>query len=116
MTDRRTQVLADATRQRRERAIAAIAADAGVSTDFIYKHPAIRPKVEDLRRSRAGTVPSTARPADADAAESTLIRRLTQQLAQARKQHQEQIAELRTALETAHGELLVLRRQLADQQ
>ncbi|MBB6414450.1 hypothetical protein [Streptomyces sp. AK010] len=96
--------------------IAGIAADAGVSTDFIHKHTVVRPQIEALRRSRAGTAAAPDQPADADAAESTLIRRLTQPLAQVRKEHREQIAELRTALETAHGELLVLRRQLADGQ
>ncbi|MFD9486713.1 hypothetical protein [Streptomyces sp. NPDC059991] len=83
--------------------IAGIAADAGVSTAFIYKHPALRPQVESLRRSRTGRVPAQDRLADADAAESTLIRRLTQQLAQIRKEHREQITELRSALEAAHG-------------
>lgn len=135
MPDRRVQALAAATRNRRERAekaveqalrrarsttgpvtIAGIAADAGVSTDFIHKHTVVRPQIEALRRSRAGTAAAPDQPADADAAESTLIRRLTQPLAQVRKEHREQIAELRTALETAHGELLVLRRQLADGQ
>ncbi|NBM17986.1 hypothetical protein GUY61_20710 [Streptomyces sp. GC420] len=96
--------------------IASIAADAAVSTDFIYKRPVVRPQVEALRRTRAGTVQDRTQPADADAAENTLIRRLTQQLAQIRKEHREQVAELRTALETAHGELLALRRRLADGQ
>ncbi|WP_257153701.1 hypothetical protein [Streptomyces lunaelactis] len=37
-------------------------------------------------------------------------------MAQIRKQHREQITELRAALEAAHGELLVLRRRLQDDQ
>jgi hypothetical protein len=48
------------------------------------------------------------------AADSTLVRRLSQQLADTRRRHREEIAELRRALEAAHGELLILRRQLAD--
>jgi len=47
---------------------------------------------------------------DADAASSTLVRRLSQQLADARRQHREEVGELQRALEAAHGELLVLRR------
>jgi hypothetical protein len=134
VSDRRVQVLAEATRKRTEDAekavsqairkarsaadpvtVSGIAADAGVSTDFIYKHPVLRSQVEALRRSRARTQPSAGHPADADAAESTLVRRLTQQLAQIRKEHREQIAEMRAALEAAHGELLTLRRRLGDE-
>lgn len=129
MSERSTQALAAATRRRRENAeqavqkalrqarktrspvtVAAIARAAGVSTDFIYRHPALRPQVEALRQGRPS--PPDAQP-DAGAAESTLIRRLTQQLAAERHKHREETAELRTALETAHGELLTLRRQLS---
>jgi hypothetical protein len=38
------------------------------------------------------------------------VRRLSQQLADARHAHGEEVAELRKTLEEAHGELLVLRR------
>jgi hypothetical protein len=87
-----------------------------VSTDCIYKHQTPRSQVEALRRSRARAEPTAERHADADAAESTLIKRLTQQLARVRKEHREQIAELCAALEAAHGELLTLRRRLGDEQ
>jgi hypothetical protein len=94
--------------------IAGIAA-AGVSPDFIYRHRTLRPQVEALRQARAtARTSSPAIDPDASAADSTLVRRLTQQLAQARREHREQVTELRTALEAAHGELLLLRRQLAD--
>jgi hypothetical protein len=127
MNQRSTQALADATRKRRETAeqavhkairqarqdqqpvtVAAIARAAGVSTDFIYRHPDLRPQVEALRQQH----PAPAAP-DTAAAESTLIRRLTQQLADERRKHRKETAELRAALETAHGELLTLRRQLS---
>ncbi|WP_327118843.1 hypothetical protein OHB12_11605 [Nocardia sp. NBC_01730] len=134
MTDRRTEVLADATRQRTYRAekavekalaqarntggpvtIAGIAASAGVSSDFIYRHPTLRPRVEALRRANSPARTGVDIPADAHAAESTLVRRLTHQLATVRRQHQQQVAELRAALEAAHGELLLLRRSRDDQ-
>lgn len=38
------------------------------------------------------------------------VRRLSQQLADARHAHREEVAELSKTLEEAHGELLVLRR------
>ena len=129
MTDRRARVLAAATQQRTRRAeqavekalqrarattgpvtIAGIAAAAGVSSDFIYRHPTLRPQVETLRRARSTTAPDPELPQDVRAAESTLVRRLTHQLATVRKQHRQEIAELRAALEAAHGELLRLRR------
>jgi hypothetical protein len=94
--------------------VASIARAAGVSTDFIYRHPRLRPQVEDLRRARrnasstdAGHVP------DSQAAASTLVRRLTQQLATERRKHREEVAQLQTALSAAHGELLALRRSLS---
>jgi hypothetical protein len=127
VNQRSTQALADATRKRRETAeqavhkairqarkaqqpvtVAAIARAAGVSTDFIYRHPGLRPQVEALRQAQ----PAPQAP-DAASAESTLIRRLTQQLADERRKHREDTAGLRAAIETAHGELLTLRRQLS---
>ncbi|UXY17375.1 DUF6262 family protein [Streptomyces cynarae] len=131
-----TEALATAARERRERAesavekalrearkartpvsVTSIAKAAGVSTDFIYRHPVLRPQVEALRRARRDNDPTgaTGHP-DAEAAASTLVRRLTQQLATERRKHREEVTQLRTALETAHGDLLALRRQLADRQ
>lgn len=96
--------------------VAGLAAAAGVSTDFIYRHPELRPQVETLRRARTsqpGRDPAS--DPDAAAAASTLVRRLSQQLADERRRRREEVAELRHALETAHGELLTLRRQLNGQ-
>ncbi len=127
MSQRSIQALTDATRTRRETAeravqkairqarkdqqpvtVAAIARAAGVSTDFIYRHPELRPQIEALRqRHQAPAAP------DAAGAQSTLIRRLTQQLTDERRKHREETAGLRAALQTAHGELLTLRRQLS---
>jgi hypothetical protein len=131
-----TEALATAARQPRERAesavekalrearktrtpvsVTSIAKAAGVSTDFIYRHPVLRPQVEALRRARRNNGPTEATDhPDAEAAASTLVRRLSQQLTTERRKHREEVTQLRTALETAHGELLALRRQLADRQ
>jgi hypothetical protein len=132
--NRGTQPLAEATRRRRETAenavkrvlrearksrepvtVTSIAAAAGVSTDFIYRHHELRPQVEALRRARPSTVElAPVNDPDIAAASSTLVRRLTQQLADTRRRHREEVAELRRALEAAHGELLLLRRRLAE--
>ncbi|WP_369253838.1 DUF6262 family protein [Streptomyces sp. R35] len=93
--------------------VASIARAAGVSTDFIYRHPTLRPQVEDLRRARRNTSStSTAPDAESEAAASTLVRRLTHQLATERRKHREQLEQLQDALAAAHGELLALRRRL----
>ncbi|MFF4041255.1 DUF6262 family protein [Streptomyces sp. NPDC001816] len=76
---RSLEALAKATEQRRKQAesavekalrqarasqqpvsVASIARAAGVSTDFIYRHPTLRPQVEDLRRSRRNATPTDA--------------------------------------------------------
>ena len=130
--NRSIEALATATRRRREQAesavekalkaarktrtpvsVASIAKVAGVSTDFIYRHPVLRPQVEALRRARRDAIPGDAAGApDAEAAASTLVRRLTQQLAADRRKHREEVAQLQAALAAAHGELLALRRHL----
>jgi hypothetical protein len=121
--------LAGAARRRRERAehavrkaletaqaartpitVTEIATAAGVSTDFIYRHQELRPQVEALRRARQ----SPARKDAPDLSDSTLVRRLTQQLTDVRREHREEVSELRRALEAAQGELLALRRQLQE--
>ena len=120
--------LADAARRRREEAEAhvesairsavrgkiavnfqAIAAAAGVSPDFLYRHPQLRPRIEQLR--------SQARPQHSASnveagARSNVVRVLTRQLQDERRARREQVDELRAALAVAHGELLQLRREL----
>jgi hypothetical protein len=103
--------LREARKHRAPVTVTGIAAAAGVSTDFIYRHPDLRAQVEGLRRTRsASQVADASEHPDADAASSTLVRRLSQQLADTRRKHREEVAELRRALEAAHGELLILRR------
>jgi hypothetical protein len=135
LMNRSVQALADAARKRTEEAekavqkalrqarkdntpvtVAGLAATAGVSTDFIYRHRELRAQVEALRRAHRASSSATPSTDDSeiDAASSTLVRRLGQQLADARRKHREDVAELRKALEAAHGELLALRRKLDD--
>ncbi|MDT0470144.1 DUF6262 family protein [Streptomyces gibsoniae] len=128
--NRSVEALTTATRRRRERAenavekalqearktrnpvsVTSITRAADVSTDFIYRHPVLRPQVESLRRARRDAVPDDAHPRDTEAAASTLVRRRTQQLATERRKHREDVAQLQAALAAAHGELLALRRQ-----
>jgi Family of unknown function (DUF6262) len=91
-----------------------LAAKAGVSTDFIYRHPQLRSQVEELRRTRGQASRNALTGNDTDAVASTLIRRLSQEIVDLRRQHREETAELQRALAAAHGELLQLRRRLTD--
>jgi hypothetical protein len=94
---------------------AAVAARVGCSTDYLYSHKEFRPRIERLRsQQRAGGTQhhdSTANGAeDRPASQSSIVRTLTTELANARCMHREEVGELKRALAQAHGELLVLRR------
>lgn len=87
-----------------------VAAAGGVSVDFLYRHRELRSRIEHLR-CRQGAKPPSA-PAAAEPAaggpETNVVAALTAKLRQARNE----VAELKTQLAVAHGELLAWRRQL----
>lgn len=86
----------------------AVQREAGVSHAFLYNHPELRQRIENLR--------SRPRPCTTEAhtdSDSTLVITLTRQIAEMKKQHHQQLQALRDALERAHGENLDLRRELA---
>jgi hypothetical protein len=88
-----------------------LAARAGVSLDFLYRNDGIRQRVEYYRAAR----PRREEPAGGDARHdhpSSVVRTLTAQLADLKRRHREETAELRQALEQAHGENLLLRRRI----
>lgn len=87
----------------------AVAAAGGVSVDFLYRHRELRGRIEHLR-SRQGAKPPPASVAAEPAvgAESNVVAALTAKLRQARNE----VADLKTQLAVAHGELLAWRRQL----
>ncbi len=87
-----------------------LAARAVVSLDFLYRNAGIRSRIEQHRTVR----PSRPEPAGDPGGEhgSSVVRTLTAQLADLKRRHREETAELRRALEQAHGENLLLRRRL----
>lgn len=90
-----------------------LAAAAPVSLDFLYRTPAIRQRIEQLRaqqQARPAQHPDTGPDQPGN-----VIATLTGQLTQLRRRHREEVAELRRALEAAHGENLLLRRRLGHQ-
>jgi hypothetical protein len=87
-----------------------VATAAGVSVDFLYRHPELRARIEHLR-SRQQQAPPLAVVSppqrDQDNDRGVLVA-LTARLREARGE----VAELKAQLAAAHGELLALRRQL----
>jgi hypothetical protein len=83
---------------------------AGVSLDFLYRHPDLRRRVEYLRAQQD----QSRRPAPAAAPDEprNVVCALTAQISQLKRQHRAEIDALNQALQAAHGENLTLRRQL----
>jgi len=90
-----------------------LAAAAPVSLDFLYRTPAIRQRIEQLRAQQQAR-PAQHRDKGPDQT-GNVIAALTGQLTQLKHRHREELADLRRALEAAHGENLLLRRRLGHQ-
>lgn len=88
-----------------------LAQAAGVSLDFLYRHPDLRRRVEQLRAQQRATPAPVADKPDPDQP-SSVIRTLTRQLTDLKRIHREETAQLRQALEAAHGEIIDLQRRL----
>lgn len=83
--------------------------EAGVSHAFLYGNAGLRARIERLR-AQARPKPS---PSEGTGSDNTIIQALTSQITHLKKQHRDENAALRAALEQAHGENLELRRELA---
>jgi hypothetical protein len=93
-----------------------LAAAASVSLDFLYRSPAIRQRVEQLRAQQACTAPADRSPGTRPDQPGNVVAALTGELAELKRRHHEQVAELQRALQAAHGQNLLLRRRLGQQQ
>lgn len=86
----------------------AVAQTAGVSVDFLYRHRELRDRIEHLRSRQQAKPPSpSARHDQTGDTNTSVVSALTAKLRQARGE----VADLKTQLAVAHGELLALRRQ-----
>ncbi|EKT76894.1 hypothetical protein WSS_A40395 [Rhodococcus opacus M213] len=91
-----------------------VAAHAGVSKDFLYRTPALRARIEQLRRQQAGmspVAPSCRRP-DRGLAEdaNSIVLTLTAKLAEERERYRRDVTQLKAELSAAHGRILELSR------
>jgi hypothetical protein len=83
--------------------------EAGVSHAFLYGNADLRARIERLRAQARPKPP----PPEGTGSDNTIIQALTSQITHLKKQHRNESAPLRAALEQAHGENLELRRELA---
>ena len=82
--------------------------EANVSHAFLYGNADLRGRIERLRDQARPKPP----PPDGAGSDNTIIQALTSQITHLKKQHRDERAALRAALEQAHGENLELRREL----
>lgn len=90
----------------------AVARQAGVSTDFLYRDPELRSQVE-RHRVRSGSASAAPVGPPGDSSTSAAVRALSARLTLQQQTHREEVSALRRALEVAQGENLDLRRRLA---
>ncbi|MEV4014908.1 DUF6262 family protein [Nonomuraea angiospora] len=90
----------------------AVAKAAGVSTDFLYRHPELRAQIERQRAKSRSTPRPSAAEDDPVASSSAAVRLLARKLEEERGARRREVTELRKALEVAQGENLELRRRL----
>jgi Tfp pilus assembly protein FimV len=83
-----------------------VAAEGGVSVDFLYRHPELRARIERLRGHQPAPAanPPASEPGNPGA--SSVVATLTARLTELRRE----LAETKAQLAAAHGELLALRR------
>lgn len=78
----------------------AVARAGNVSIDFLYREAGLRARIEELRAAEGPAAPEATR------SRSTVVHALTQQLRELRAENQD----LRRRLESAHGEIVLLKR------
>jgi hypothetical protein len=111
-TERATAALARLSASGAAISFASVAREADVSTDFLYRQPQLRQRIQQLRTTNGRhadtpTVDSTPPTASAP------VRALSAQLKELRRRHREEVNALKQALAVAQGENLALRRKLA---
>jgi hypothetical protein len=110
-TERATSALARLSAAGVAISFASVAREADVSTDFLYRQPQLRQRIQQMRTPINRTV--NAVEGGTPPAESAPVRALSAQLKELRRRHNDQVSALQNALAVAQGENLALRRKLA---
>jgi Family of unknown function (DUF6262) len=112
-TERATVALARLSAGGAAISFASVAREAGVSTDFLYRQPQLRQRIQQMRTPHSRQTKTLASDANAPSIASAPVRALAAQLKELRRRHHDEVTALQSALAVAQGENLALRRQLA---
>lgn len=93
----------------------AVASAGSISKGFLYANSDLRSRITMLRDQSDHAVDMRSPPREPGDDTSSVVRTLTTKLAAERASHRAELAELRSALEAAHGEILSLRRSVGQQ-
>ena len=110
--ERATTALAELSAAGSAISFAGVAREAGVSTDFLYRQPQLRQRIQQMRATNNRQANTTATDDSTPSAASAPVRALSAQLKELRRRHRDEIAKLQQALAVAQGENLTLRRKL----
>jgi hypothetical protein len=111
-TERATAALARLSAAGGAISFASVAREADVSTDFLYRQPQLRQRIQQMRTINGRRDTATADDSAPPTA-SAPVRALSTQLKELRRRHRDEITALKQALAVAQGENLALRRRLA---
>lgn len=112
-TERATVALARLSAGGAAISFASVAREAGVSTDFLYRQPQLRQRIQQMRTPHTRQTKTLATDVNAPSTASAPVRALAAQLKELRRRHHDEVTALQRALAVAQGENLALRRQLA---
>jgi hypothetical protein len=112
-TDRATTALDRLSAAGKAITFTSVAREADVSTDFLYRQPQLRQRIQQMRTPNNRHANGVAADDSAPVAASAPVRALSAQLKELRRRQRDEVATLRHALAVAQGENLALRRRLA---
>lgn len=113
-TDRATAALARLSAAGKTITFASVAREANVSTDFLYRQPQLRQRIQQMRTPNARQANTPAADDSKALNTSAPVRALSAQLKELRRRHRDEMTSLQQALAVTQGENLALRRQLAN--
>lgn len=90
-----------------------MAREAQVSTDFLYRQPQLRHRIQQMRTTNGHQGKGVTADNNTPPSASAPVRALSAQLKELRRRHRDEITALQQALAVAQGENLALRRRLA---
>jgi hypothetical protein len=111
-TERATAALGRLSAGRAAISFASVAREADVSTDFLYRQPQLRQRIQQMRTTNGRHADTATADDITPPTTSAPVRALSAQLKELRRRHRAEITALQQALAVAQGENLALRRKL----